>query len=279
MQPTAIITLTLIVINCLVSFRGLKSESFFERFLFRVDEVLKGKQYYRLITSGFLHISWMHLILNMVSLYFFGSLLELALGTFPFLAIYFAGMLGGKMLALFIHRNHGDYSSVGASGAICGVIFASIAIFPGFSVGLFLLPISMPGWLFGVLYVLYSIYGIKSKFDNIGHEAHLGGALVGMYVALMFEPTAITNNFITIIIVSAPAMAFIYLIVKRPYVLFIDNFYYKQHHNATLEDRYNIAKKMKQDEVDAILDKIHRKGINSLTKAERQQLDEYSSSQ
>ena len=116
-----------------------------------------------MFTSGFLHVNWMHLIFNMIALYFFSGSLELYLGPLRFLLIYFASLVGGDALSLFIHRNDSDYDSVGASAGVTGVIFASIALFPGMRIGLLFLPLAIPGWLFGLVYILYSIYGIRSR--------------------------------------------------------------------------------------------------------------------
>jgi len=111
----------------------------------------------------------------------------------------------------------------------------------------------------------------------VGHEAHLGGALVGMLTALAFHPDAVAANYMTILIITVPCLAFIYLIITRPYVLYIDNFYFKQHYrNGTIDDRYNLEKVTEQNEIDDILEKIHRKGINSLTKTEKEKLDRFS---
>jgi hypothetical protein len=185
-------------------------------------------------------------------------------------------MIGGDLLALFIHRHHGDYSAVGASGAISGVIFASIALFPGIHVGAILLPISVPGWLFGVLYVLYSIYGIRSKKDNIGHEAHLGGAFVGIVTALLFYPAAAINNIFTIAVILIPMALFTWVIITKPQFLLVDNYWFKNQYNYTVDDRYNVQKKNTQQEVDRILDKISKKGLNSLSRKEREVLEDYS---
>src|SRR5688500_14005690 len=106
MTPTGYIGLVIIAINVLVSIRGFNNHIFFDRFKFEVDKILIEKQYYRLFTSSFLHVSWPHLIFNMISLYAFSDFLELGFGSLPFLIIYFASMLGGDLLALFIHRHH-----------------------------------------------------------------------------------------------------------------------------------------------------------------------------
>jgi len=213
----------------------------------------------------------------MISLLLFSSSIESYLGGIKFLIIYMASLIGGNLFSLLIHRQHGDYNAVGASGAVCGIIFASIALFPGMGIGFFFLPLSIPGWLYGIVYVLYSIYGIKSKKGNIGHEAHLGGALIGMAVALLIEPSAFLENYFTILIITVPTIAFIYIIIAKPQFLLIDNFFFKKHQNAyTIDQKYNFEKSKRHNEIDKILDKINKKGIDSLSKDERQKLKEYS---
>lgn len=279
MAYIGLINLLLIVVNIVVSYKGLKDHSFFDRYSFEVDNILVYKDYKRMVTSGFLHVSWMHLFFNMLSLYAFSSSLELRMGPSSFLTLYFASLIGGNLLSLLIHRNHGDYSAVGASGAVCGIIFASIALFPGMRLGFFGLPFSIPAWAFGVLYVLYSIYGIRSKKDNIGHEAHLGGALIGMLVGLCMVPEAIAENYPTILSILLPGSLAVYMIITRPHLLLVDNQYFKAHTgDYDIDDRYNLQRMDQQQEIDFLLDKIHKKGIKSLTKKERETLERYSQS-
>ena len=278
MNNTGIISLVIIIVNFIVSYKGLKDRAFFDRYSFVVERILLFKEYWRLVTSGFLHVSWRHLIFNMISLLMFSFLLEADLGSWQFLLLYFGSLLGGNLLSLFIHRHNSDYSSVGASGAICGVIFASIALFPGMGVSLLGL-IPVPGWLYGIVYILYSIYGIKSRNDNIGHDAHLGGALVGMAIAIILEPQAMFENFATIVIIAVPAVFFMYVIITKPHVLLVDNFFYKQHHVfGDIDQKYVFDRANRQRELDAILEKIHKKGMQSLTKAEKEKLEKYSQS-
>ena len=269
--------LTIIIINVVFSYKGLNNDLFFDAYKFEVDKILINKDYKRLITSGFLHVSWMHLIFNMLSLFLFGGMLESYIGGFQFLIIYMVSLVGGNLLSLLVHKYHGDYSSVGASGAVCGIIFASIALFPGFSIRFFMLPIPFPGWLYGILYVLYAIYGVRSKKDNIGHETHLGGALIGMLIALLMHPYAFAENYITILLITVPALAFIVMIIAAPQFLLIDNYFFKTHNkNYTIDQRYNLEKSSQQHEVDRILDKISKKGMGSLTKKEKDVLRDYS---
>ena len=277
MPDTGITVILLIIANIAFSYKGFTNPLFFEGYKFEVEKILIKKDYLRLVSSGFLHVSWMHLIFNMVSLYFFSGIIESSLGVLQFLIIYFTSLFGGNLLSLFINKNHGDYSAVGASGAVCGIIFASIAVFPGMGIGFFGLPFSIPGWLYGIVYTAFSIYGIKSKKDNIGHEAHLGGALIGMAAALLMNPPAFIHNYITILIIAVPSVAFIYLIITRPQILLVDNFYFKAHNDDySIDHKYNQQKNMQQQEIDKILDKISKAGINSLSKKEKETLKEYS---
>lgn len=278
-MQTAYISLVLIIVNIIVSYKGFTNTAFYEGYLFDVEKILVYKDYKRLITSGFLHINWLHLILNMFSLYFFSGAVEIVLGSQGFLLIYFAGLIGGNLLALFMHRHHPDYTAVGASGAVCAIMFAGIAIFPGMNIGLFFLPISVPAWLFGLAFVLYCIYGIKTRNSNVGHDAHLGGALVGVIAAVIIEPAALSQNYITILLITVPCIIFLYLAVKQPHLLLVDKPFTRkkiQQQFYSVDHQYNAEKINRQKELDALLEKIHRKGIDSLSKAEREKLEAYS---
>ena len=272
-----LIGLLIIIVNVAFSYKGFTNKTFFDGYKFQVDKILISKDYKRLITSGFLHVGWTHLIFNMLSLYAFSGHLESSLGVIKFLIIYFASLVGGNLFSLFVHRHHGDYNAVGASGAVCGIIFAFIALFPGAGIRFFGMPISIPGWLYGIVYVLYSIYGIKSKQDNIGHDAHLGGALIGMAVAMLLEPAAFLENYITILVIAVPTIAIIYLITTRPQILLVDNFFFKKHSDHySIDHKYNEEKNNTQKEIDAILDKISKRGMDSLSKKEKVILKAYS---
>jgi Uncharacterized membrane protein (homolog of Drosophila rhomboid) len=271
-MPGSFVFFILVIANFLVSYKGFKDHFFFDRFKFEVEKVTVYKDYKRLLTAGFLHVSWMHLIFNMLTLFFFYGPVQGGLGTLPFLVIYFSSLVGGNLLSLMVYRKQGDYSSVGASGAINGVMFAAIALMPGMRIFGFI-----PGWVFGLLYVGVAIYGIRSRRDNIGHEAHLGGALIGMMVALLMYPQAFTDNWFTILVITVPTLIFIYIIITRPHVLLVDNVFFKTHtDHYSIDHRYNEEKSLQQKEIDRILDKISSRGMGSLTRKERQMLQEYS---
>lgn len=278
MESLGIISFIIIVTNVVVSYRGFSDHQFFNKYSFEVEKVLVYKDYKRLVTSGFLHVGWMHLIFNMLSLYFFSDNLENLIGGLNYLIIYLTGLVGGNLFALYIHRHHESYSSVGASGAVCGIIFSTVVLFPGMSIRFFGIPISIPVWFYGLAFVLYSIYGIRSKRDNIGHEAHLGGALVGLLATIIMWPSSLVNNYIPILLITIPSAIFIYFIVIRPDFLLINNKFFKSY-NYTVEDRYNSSKRNEQEEIDRILEKIHKRGVKSLTQREKEKLKTYSESQ
>ncbi len=276
MEEIGTVALILIVANLLFSYNGFKKPFFLDAYKFETDAILVHKEYKRLFTSGFLHVSWTHLLFNMLSLSFFSKELEMHLGLTGFALVYFAGLLGGSMLSLYIHRNHGDYNAVGASGAVCGIVFASIALFPTMEIKFFMIPVALPGWLYGIGYVIFSIYGIRSQKDNIGHDAHLGGAMIGMLMALVLRPVAFVENYLVICAIAIPGIVFIYLIAAKPYLLFINGPLYREKSYADVDYKYNEDKVSRQKELDRLLDKINQKGMASLSKKERQKLEEYS---
>jgi membrane associated rhomboid family serine protease len=277
MADFSTVCIVLIITNFLFSYKGFKNDLFFEGYKFEVDPILRSKDYLRLISSGFLHVDWVHLGFNMFTLYAFSKSVDYSLGHFNFLLVYFASLIGGNLLALFVHRNHGNYSAVGASGAVCGVVFASIAFHSGMKVGLF--GLYLPSWLYGIFYVLFTIYGIKSQRDNIGHEAHLGGALVGMLCVLALKPVAFFENFGTMMFILIPTLIFLLLIIFKPNFLLINSGSGRKLSNSyDIDHKYNEIKVTKQQEIDAILEKISKRGIESLSKKEKETLDEYSKS-
>ncbi len=274
MEEIGIITLSILVVNGLVTYKGLKDSSFLDQYSFKVDEVLFNKDYKRLITSGFLHANWTHFLFNMITLYLFSDSLEAIFGIPSFLLIYFGSLIGGNLFALYVHRNHSDYSAIGASGAVSGLIFASIVLFPGMEIGFILLPIQIPGWLFGIAYVAYSIYGIKSQRDNIGHEAHLGGGVIGLIIAILLNASILETNLFPIALILVPSLVFLFLLIKMPHLLIVSNPFTKSKGLHSIEDQYNTNKINKQSEIDKILDKINKKGYENLSKKDQERLKE-----
>ena len=274
MPDFGVIGLIILLLTFLASYKGFKDSNFVEQYIFRVEDILYGRQYYRLITSGFLHAGWWHLLLNVVTFYCFSSGVEFLVGYGNFLLIYAASLVGGNLFSLFLHRHESDYSALGASGAISGLVFASIALYPGIEVGL--LGIFMPGWLYGMLYVVFSAYGITVRRDNIGHDAHLGGGLVGLFTVILMRPELLRTNYATIAAILLPALGFFYLIIKKPEALTLGNFFSSGPGYQTVDDRYHARLRQQEDDLDQLLDKINRQGLESLNAREKKQLEKLS---
>lgn len=276
MEKVGIATLILIITNIILTYKGLKERNFLNTFSFRVNEILNKKDYKRLITSGFLHINWIHFSFNIVTLYLFSYNLESYLGPIVFSLLYFTSLIGGNIFALFIHKNHPDYSAVGASGAVSGLVFAAIGLFPKIEIGFIFIPIQIPAWLYGIIFVLYSIYGIKNQKDNIGHEAHLGGGIFGLLFAILLQPSILVTNYFPIALITIPSSIFLYLIITKPSFLIVSNPFTKSKGYVTIDDKYNEDKVNKENELNKILDKINKKGYDSLSKKDKRKLDELS---
>ncbi|SNR16487.1 rhomboid family intramembrane serine protease [Tenacibaculum jejuense] len=188
------IILGLILVNVLTSIKGFDDEAFFNKFKFQVGKILQGEKI-RMFTSGFLHADWAHLGFNMYALYLFGGGVAVSFGNINFMCIYLVSLLFGGLYSLYRNKDNYYYSAIGASGAVSGVMFASILLFPNKSYSFIFFPFfSFPAYALGIGYLLYSIYGMKKQIGNIGHSAHLGGAIGGYAITLLLRPNVIQNN-------------------------------------------------------------------------------------
>jgi membrane associated rhomboid family serine protease len=195
--------LLIIIANVLVSMKGFKDDAFLDKYKFQVSRILSGEKI-RLFTAGFLHVDWMHLGFNMYALYLFGGIVAGMLGVPSFLIVYIVSLLAGNLYSLKYHKNESYYSAVGASGAVSGIVYASILLYPGISLYLFFIPIPIPGYIFGVGYLLYSIYGMKKQIGNVGHSAHLGGAIGGFAITLLLNPSLFYTNKLMVLLLAVP---------------------------------------------------------------------------
>ena len=200
LQGQSPIVLLIIIANVLFSMKGFDDYSFLNKYKFQVGKVL-GKEKIRMLSSGFLHVDWMHLGFNMYALYVFGDIIATILGTVGFLIIYLGSLLAGSLYTLFYHKKEPYYSAVGASGAVSGIVYASILLFPDMQLLLFF-AIPIPGYVFGVGYLLYSIYGMKKQVGNIGHAAHLGGAIGGFVLTLTLMPELFSINKMMVLLLA-----------------------------------------------------------------------------
>lgn len=215
MGNTDISVLLIIIVTAVVSIMGFSNARLFDRLKFNTYAILQQKQWDRLITSAFLHADWMHLIFNMLTFYFFAPFIIMYLGVVKFLLIYFGSIIGGNLLTLFLYRHNPAYSAIGASGGVSGVLFGSIALYPHISIMIMFIPIPIPGWIFAILYLAYSIYGMKNSLGNIGHAAHLGGAAFGFLAAIAFYPQTIFQNTLILSIMLIPLVVLGYIVFKE----------------------------------------------------------------
>lgn len=156
--------------------------------------LVRGSGYETLITHGFVHGSFAHLLFNMVTLYSFGPTLEIQIGTPAFIALYFLGLLASALGVVVTHRRNPDYSAVGASGAILAVLFAFIVYYPTSMLGLFFV-IPVPATVFAVGFLAYSIWASKYSRGHTAHEGHFGGAVFGMLFVAVTDPHAWVEAF------------------------------------------------------------------------------------
>jgi membrane associated rhomboid family serine protease len=203
MGNLSIVTIVIILANVLISYKGYSDFIFFEKYKFNVGGIKRGEKI-RMFSSGFLHIDTQHLIFNMLTLFFFADVVIQSLGILGFVLVYVISLLLGSLLSLYFHKNEYHYSAVGASGAVMGILYSAILLHPEMSLYMFFIPIPIPAYIFGIGYLLYSIYGMKSQSDNIGHDAHFGGAIGGYVITLFLAPWLFQTNFLMVVLLAIP---------------------------------------------------------------------------
>ncbi len=199
----SVVTVIIIAANVIASLKGFNDRMFFERYKFNIGAIRRGDQI-RMFSSGFLHVNETHLLFNMITLYFFADAVIVELGSVNFIIIYVASLIFGNLLSLYFHKEEYWYSAVGASGAVTGILYAAILLQPDMSLYMFFVPIPIPGYVFGIGYLLYSIYGMKNRIGNIGHDAHFGGAVGGYVVTLILDPEIFETDLIHVGILAIP---------------------------------------------------------------------------
>ena len=193
-----IILLLLIGVTALVSYKAINNRYFFRKYEFHIGSIKSGEQL-RMFSSGFLHVDFQHLFFNMFTLYFFAPHVIYNSNALYFLYIYMGSLIAGNLLTLYFHKNDYSYRAVGASGAVTGIVFSAILLEPNLYMYGFI-----PGYIFGFAYLLFSIYGMKAKNDNIGHVAHFGGAIGGYGITLAKYPELISSQTTTVVALLVP---------------------------------------------------------------------------
>ena len=187
-------TVTIILITCIVSFIAFSKETVMNRLIFWPPALQRG-QYDRFISHGFIHADGTHLLFNMITLFFFGSVIESFyrqyLYDLGFILFYLGGLIAAIIPSYLTHRNNPRWASLGASGAVSAVLFAYILFEPWKLIFVFFIPV--PAIIFAVLYVAYSIWSRKKGNSNINHSAHLWGAAYGVIMTIILEPRLIPH--------------------------------------------------------------------------------------
>ncbi|WP_162428081.1 rhomboid family intramembrane serine protease [Pontibacter pudoricolor] len=191
------VTLILIIITAGISWYAFSNHNLMEKWIFYPYTVNRDNSWHRFITSGFLHADFTHLFFNMFTLYFFGNNVEYTFkagfgevpGVLIFLLIYIGGIIVSDIPTYIKHRNDPGYKALGASGGVAAVVFSSILFYPTQDICLYAV-LCIPGFILGVLYLIYSYYSGKRMGDNINHDAHLYGAIYGFVISLAIVPQA-----------------------------------------------------------------------------------------
>lgn len=191
------VTYILIAANVLVSLLALYvAPVIFKRGMMRPYRVVREHSWYELISSGFIHAGLGHLFLNMFVLFFFGLVLERSIGREHFLILYLSGLVVSSLPSLYQQKDNPEFATVGASGAVEGVLFAFIMLFPLDPIYIMFIPIGIPAILFGILFLIYSVYASKRE-GRINHEAHIAGAIWGVVYLIAFVPNTV-DHFLTV---------------------------------------------------------------------------------
>ena len=185
-------TYLIIIVTVIVSIACFSNENLFRRLAYSPYRIIHYREWHRIITHGFVHADWMHLIVNMFTFLSFGVYVEkwfasMGFGNASFLLLYFGGMIAASLYDLWKYRNNQYYSSIGASGAVSAVLFTAIFLDPWSKILLFAV-IPIPGIIFGLLYLFYCQYMAKRGEGNINHNAHFYGAVYGFVFPVLMEP-------------------------------------------------------------------------------------------
>lgn len=193
--PGAPATYALIIANIVASVYALAFDrNFAGAFAFNVGALTNRKEHYRVFTSSFLHGDYFHLGFNMLTLLFFGPVVELTLGTDGFLVVYFGAVLASGILSFYMNRNNSGYTSLGASDGVSGVILSFCMFYPMEEIYFLFVPFGIPAILYGVLFMLISA-NMMGGSGRIAHEGHLGGALAGVVLTILMRPEVVTGFF------------------------------------------------------------------------------------
>ena len=195
------ITLIIIAVTALVSILCFSGALDVNAWVFNATKVWHRKQWYRMLSYGLVHGGWGHLFFNMLTLYFFGSVVEQYFGAafggtagiVLYIVLYVSALAVSTIGDLIKYKDSPGYNAVGASGAVSAVLFASILFEPKMGIYIYLIPIPIPAYIFAPIYLIYCIIMARKNVDNIGHSAHFWGAVYGLLFPLLLRPDIFTH--------------------------------------------------------------------------------------
>lgn len=196
------ITLIIIIFTALISYQGFNRYEFIDKLKHSPVREVQEKEYYRLLTSGFVHADWTHLLVNMFVLYSFGEYIEATivgifgnpLGKIIYVVMYLLNIILANIPTMIQHRNNPAFSSIGASGAVSGIVFIFILLRPWAILSLFFI-IPVPAIIAGVAYLIYSSWAANKGHGRLDHSAHFAGAIAGMLMIVILRYEILTEFF------------------------------------------------------------------------------------
>ena len=196
MESYDIILLILIAPIIYMSAKAFKDPVLYHKLMFNPSRIKYGKEWYRFFTVGLVHADWMHLIFNVYVLWIFGDLVMMifnylwgiGLANLAFIGLFIPALAVSGISTYLKYKENPNYNAVGASGAVSAVVFASIILYPEGRMGLLFIPVMIPSWLFGLLYLAFTAYMDKKQIDNVGHNAHFWGSIYGIAYVLLIKP-------------------------------------------------------------------------------------------
>ncbi len=264
-------TILLLIAIGFGTWKGQNSMQTQMRMMFSIEGILLRREWIRLLSSAFVHANWMHFAGNALTIYFFGSLLEQQFGPGFLLGCFAFSVSGGSLLSFWLHKPQ-EYRAVGASGGALGLLFSFILLYPGWGIRFLLIPIPIPAWIYGVGFLLYTLFALK-RGGHISHEGHLGGMLSGLIFTILSYPRqSIQQPVLLFALLGLSTLGLVYFHINPAGV---PGFFKYKFSSWKSNKRY--AKQQKQTaSVDELLDKVSKQGIHSLSARERAMLQEAS---
>ena len=285
MGNVAVVVNVIIFMNLVISTRGLIDHSWIDRYGLVVDKILNNREYGRLWSASWVHTHWSHLLLNLLMLYCIGFGIDWHISVASFLFLFLMSQLGGNLIALLTYRDDrsGQCDAVGAAGGVSGLLFASIALFPSLTVAVPVVGLTVPVWPLAIMFLAVSIFTLRPYSGTMIHDAHLGGAIVGLLLTPLVAPEILQNTLWMAIGILTPTVILFYALVKAPenittksFLPPADVFESWEIEEFTDGGHYALDYLSLEDEMNALLDKINQYGYHSLNHYELERLQSIS---